>query len=97
MPKNVYLLSGQQNLYRKLKEYFPEITVLEEPKSIESIKSGLIFVSIKEFGIVPVPVRKGLFPIAIIDRSLSRTNLAAFIMRVMSKNYFEYVEYPYKK
>ncbi|MBK3332701.1 sigma-54-dependent Fis family transcriptional regulator [Persephonella atlantica] len=97
MPKNVYLLSNQQTLYRRLKEYFPEIKILEEPKSVENIKSGLVFVNIKEFGIVPVPVKKGLFPIAIIDRSLSRTNLAAFIMRVMSKNYFEYVEYPFTK
>jgi len=97
LPKNVYLLSNQQTLYRKLKEYFPEIKILEEPKSVENIKSGLVFVNIKEFGIVPVPVKKGLFPIAIIDKSLSRTNLAAFIMRVMSKNYFEYVEYPFTK
>ena len=97
MSKSVYLLSNQQSLYKKLKEYFPEINIISEPKSVEKIKSGLIFISIKEFGIVPVPVKKGLFPIAVIDKNLSRTNLAAFIMRIMSKNYFEYIEYPFVK
>jgi len=97
LPDKVYVLSKDKKITSKLKNYFPHIKELKNSSEAENLSAGVVFINIKDFGIVPVPVKKGLFPIAIIDRSLSRTNLAAFIMRVMSKNYFEYVEYPFSE
>jgi two-component system nitrogen regulation response regulator GlnG len=94
LPDRVYVLSKNKALIQKLKDFFPKIKEIKDPREINSLDGGVIFVNIKDYGIVPVPVKKGLFPVAVIDRSLSKTNLAAFIMRVMSKNYFEYIEYP---
>ncbi len=95
MPDRVYILSKDSEIFEKIGKYFKNTNRLENPKDIEKIESGVIFVDIKDYGIVPVPVKKGLFPIALINKNISRTNLAAFIMRVMSKNYFEYIEYPF--
>ncbi|WP_457642623.1 sigma-54 interaction domain-containing protein [Persephonella sp.] len=91
----VYLLSRGKTVLNRLKKYFPEIQPLHTASQVNTIENGILFVNVKEFGIVPVPVKKGLFPVAVIDKNLSKTNLAAFIMRVMSKNYFEYIEYPF--
>ncbi|NPA16575.1 MAG: sigma-54-dependent Fis family transcriptional regulator [Aquificae bacterium] len=97
MPGKVYVLSKDDRVYNQLQKHFPDIKKLSTTQEVEKLGSGVVFINIKDFGIVPFSVKKGLFPIAIIDRSLSRTNLAAFIMRVMSKNYFEYVEYPFRE
>ncbi|SNZ11468.1 two-component system, NtrC family, nitrogen regulation response regulator GlnG [Persephonella hydrogeniphila] len=97
MPDRVYILSKNKTVTQKLKDFFPKIEEVKDPREINNIKGGVVFVNIKDYGIVPVPVKKGLFPVAIIDKSLSKTNLAAFIMRVMSKNYFEYIEYPFSR
>ncbi len=97
MPNKVYILSKDNDLVKKISKHFSSVNKLESPKDIENIGSGVIFVDIKDFGIVPVPVKKGLFPVAVINKNISQTNLAAFIMRVMSKNYFEYIEYPFSQ
>jgi len=97
LPDKVYILSKDEKVYNELQRYFPNIKKLSSPQEIKEVASGIIFINIGDFGIVPVPVKQGLFPVAVINRSFSQTNLAAFIMRVMSKNYFEYVEYPFKK
>ena len=97
MPNRVYILSKDGEIVEKIGRYFKNTNRIESPKDVEKIESGVVFVDIKDFGIVPVPVKKGLFPIALIDKNISRTNLAAFIMRVMSKNYFEYLEYPFSQ
>ena len=97
LPEKVYILSKNANTIERISKHFQNITRLKNPKDIEKVKNGVIFVDIRDFGIVPVPVQKGIFPIALIDKNLSRTNLAAFIMRVMSKNYFEYIEYPFSE
>ncbi len=95
MPDKVYVLSKNKNVVENLRKYFTKITQIAGPKDIEKLEAGVIFINIKDFGIVPVPVKKGLFSVAVIDKDISQTNLAAFIMRVMSKNYFEYIEYPF--
>jgi len=97
LPDRVYILSKDRDTVEKISKYFKNIIRLDSPKDIQSIESGVIFIDIKDYGIVPVPVKKGLFPVALIDKNISRTNLAAFIMRVMSKNYFEYLEYPFSQ
>ncbi|RUM48982.1 MAG: sigma-54-dependent Fis family transcriptional regulator, partial [Hydrogenothermus sp.] len=59
--------------------------------------TGVVFINISDFGIIPIEAKKGLFPIAVIRKNMSKTNLAAFIMRIMSKNYFDYMEFPFSQ
>ncbi|ACO04609.1 MULTISPECIES: sigma-54 dependent transcriptional regulator [Persephonella] len=96
MTKKVYILAKDKKVRDIFSRYLNGIVYLEDPKKISKI-SGVVFVNISDFGIVPVDVKKGLFPIAILDKSISKTNLAAFIMRIMSKNYFDYIEFPFSE
>ncbi|WP_457640500.1 sigma-54 interaction domain-containing protein [Persephonella sp.] len=96
MTKKVYLLAKDNKVKDKFSKVLDDIIYLEDPKKINKL-TGIVFVNISDFGIVPIETKKGLFPIAVIDKNISKTNLAAFIMRIMSKNYFDYIEYPFSQ
>ncbi|WP_456400994.1 sigma-54 interaction domain-containing protein [Persephonella sp.] len=93
MTRKVHLLAKNSKVIEKFKKLSGDIIHIDDPKKIKNV-TGVIFVNISDFGIVPVETKKGLFPVAVLDKNLSKTNLAAFIMRIMSKNYFDYIEFP---
>jgi len=96
LTRKIYVLAKDKKVQDSFSKYLSGVVHLEDPKKISKI-SGVVFVNISDFGIVPVDVKKGLFPIAVLDKKISKTNLAAFIMRIMSKNYFDYLEFPFSQ
>ncbi len=92
----VNVITKNENVYKDIKKYFKNINLIEE--NIKELKlEGIVFVNIQDFGIVPFSTSPGTFPIAIIDKNAVKSNLAALIMKIMSNNYFDYIEYPFKK
>ncbi|WP_457644512.1 sigma-54 interaction domain-containing protein [Persephonella sp.] len=96
MTKKVYILAKDKKVIDSFSKYLGDVVYLEDPKKVNKI-SGVIFINVSDYGIVPIDVKKGLFPIAVLDKKISKTNLAAFIMRIMSKNYFDYIEFPFSE
>ncbi len=92
----VSVITKDENVYRDIKKYFKNVNLIEE--NIKDLKlEGIVFVNIQDFGIVPFSTSRGTFPIAIINKDTVKSNLAALIMKIMSNNYFDYIEYPFKK
>lgn len=96
MSKKIYLLAKDNKIKEKFEKVLDGITYLEDPKKLDKL-TGVVFINISDFGIIPIEAKKGLFPIAVISKNMSKTNLAAFIMRIMSKNYFDYMEFPFSQ
>jgi len=96
LSKKIYLLAKDNKIKEKFEKVLDGITYLEDPKKLDKL-TGVVFINISDFGIIPIEAKKGLFPIAVISKNMSKTNLAAFIMRIMSKNYFDYMEFPFSQ
>jgi two-component system nitrogen regulation response regulator GlnG len=96
MVKEIYIVAKNEKVIEGIKQEFPSAYLLKNVKEFENTK-GLVFVNIKDFGIVPFKFKEGRFPVAIINKNEDNTNKAALIMKIMSNNYFDYIEFPFSK
>ncbi|MCX7759836.1 MAG: sigma-54 dependent transcriptional regulator [Hydrogenothermaceae bacterium] len=95
MVDKITLVTKDENILRDIKKYFKKVNLIEGNIKDRNL-NGIVFVNIHDFGILPFSPSTGTYPIAIINKKIAKSNSAALIMKIMSNNYFDFIEYPLK-